>query len=71
MEVNYLISKFGFSRKKSRAVIYLMENGFQIIFGFGGEIEAVIDKADNSIITGDSLFNYPTDIKNNLLNLVE
>jgi hypothetical protein len=69
--MEHLVEKFGFSEEKAQSVMYLMDNNFQIEFGFGGEVECIIDKELDKIITPDDVWLYRKKITDCLIMLSE
>lgn len=69
--MSYLVSKFGYSEDKAKDAEYLMNNGFEILFGFGGEIDSIRDIDLDNIITPDNVWLYSKSIREKILNIIE
>jgi hypothetical protein len=71
MKNSYLAEKFNHRQDVIEAINLLESNNFEIDLGFGGEIEGIIDLNNNKPVTGDSVYNYPNEIRDAMLILNE
>jgi hypothetical protein len=71
MKNSYLAEKFNHRQDVIDSINLLESKNFEIDLGFGGEIEGIIDLTNDEVVTGDSVFTYPYEIRDAMLILNE
>jgi hypothetical protein len=71
MKNSYLAEKFNHRQDVIDSINLLESKNFEIDLGFGGEIEGIIDLTNDEVVTGDSVFTYPDEIRDAMLILNE